>query len=393
MQLVTVVGEPGIGKSRIVAELLAHAQTRAPELTWRQGRCLPYGDGVTFWALGEIVKAHAGILETDDSDAATSKLEQSVPDGPDREWMRQRLLPLVGVDASSSSEREELFAAWRGFLETVAEQSPTVLVFEDLHWADDAMLAFLEHLADRAEGVPLLLVCTARPELFERHGAFAAGLHNDNRINLAPLTGDETARLVGSLLDSSDIPAEIREPIIERSGGNPLYAEEFVRLLKDQGLLVREGDTWLLTSGAEVPLPSSIQALIAARLDTLPAERKSMLADAAVLGKVFWAGAVAEMGDRDVSEVTEAMRELSRKELVRPARRSSMDGEVEYAFWHVLARDVAYAQLPRASRASRHVAAATWLEAKSGERVEDIAEVLAHHYATAGARGCCGPAR
>jgi tetratricopeptide (TPR) repeat protein len=159
-----------------------------------------------------------------------------------------------------------------------------------------------------------------------------------------------------------------------------------VHLLRDQGLLVQEEGSWRLRSGAEVPLPDSIQALIAARLDTLSAERKSMLADAAVVGKVFWAGAVAEMGRRDVGEVAEAMHELSHKELVRPARRSSMEGmegEAEYAFWHVLARDVAYAQLPRSSRSVRHVAPATWLEAKAGERVEDIAEVLAHHYATA----------
>jgi len=383
VQLVTVVGEPGIGKSRIVAELLAHAQAGAPRLTWRQGRCLPYGDGVTFWALGEIVKAHAGILETDDPEAASRKLHEVVSQGVDREWMAQRLLPLVGVDVSSQAERAELFAAWRRFLESVAEQTPTVLVFEDLHWADDAMLAFLEHLADRAEGVPLLVVGTARPELFERHASFAAGLDDVSRINLAPLSYEETARLIASLMDTSELPAELQQPLIERSEGNPLYAEEFVRLLQDQGLLIQQEGFWELRADAEVPLPNSLQALIAARLDTLPAERKALLADAAVVGKVFWAGAIAEMGGRDLTEVLDAMRELSRKELVRPARRSSMEGEVEYAFWHVLTRDVAYGQLPRPSRVARHIAAATWLEAKAGGRVEDIAEVLAHHYATA----------
>jgi class 3 adenylate cyclase/tetratricopeptide (TPR) repeat protein len=383
VQLVTVVGEPGIGKSRIVAELLEHAQAREPRLTWRQGRCLPYGDGVTFWALGEIVKAQAGILESDDQEAASSKLELTVPDGVDREWMAQRLLPLVGVDVSSEAERDELFSAWRTFLETVAEESPCVLVFEDLHWADDGLLAFLEHLADRAEGVPLLVVGTARPELFERRATFAAGLPNVNRVNLAPLTDEETALLVSALLDSSEIPAELWEPIIERSEGNPLYAEEFVNLLKDQDLLVQKNGAWQLRAGARVPLPDSIQSLIAARLDTLPAQRKSLLADAAVIGKVFWAGAVAEMGDRNPDDVIDTLRELSRKELVRPARHSSMEGEAEYAFWHVLTRDVAYSQLPRASRAARHVAAATWLEAKAGERVDDIAEVLAYHYSTA----------
>ncbi len=382
VQLVTIVGEPGIGKSRIVAELLGYAQGRTPALTWRQGRCLPYGDGVTFWALGEIVKAQAGILETDDPAVASTKIEDAVPAGPDRDWLRRRLLPLVGVDASSGAEREELFAAWRTFLETVAERSPTVLVFEDIHWADDAMLAFLEHLADRAEDVPLLLVATARPEFFERHPTFGAGLPNVNRINLAPLSEQETGQLVAGQLGAT-VPSELKTAILERAEGNPLYAEEFVRLLRDRDLLVETDGAVSLRPGAEIALPRSIEAIIAARLDTLPSERKAILADAAVVGKVFWAGAVAEMGERDSADVIGAMRELGRKELVRSARHSSMAGETEYAFWHVLVRDVAYAQLPRASRAARHVAAAQWLEAKAGDRAEDIAEVLAHHYATA----------
>ena len=383
VQLVTVVGEPGIGKSRIVAELLAYARTREPRVTWRQGRCLSYGDGVTFWALGEIVKAHAGILETDDREQASKKLSDSIPDGPDRGWMTQRVLPLLGVDASSPAEREELFAAWRGFLEAVAEQAPTVLVFEDIHWADDAMLAFLEHVADRTEGVSLLVVCTARPELFDRHPDHARGVDNVSRIDLGPLSDGETAELVSVLVDDPEVPKELRAPILERAEGNPLYVEEFVRLLKDRDLIAREGDTWVLRGGAELPLPGSILSLIAARLDTLSPERKAMLADAAVVGKVFWAGAVAEMGDRRLDEVTDAMRELARKGFVRISRRSSMQGESEYAFWHMLARDVAYGQLPRASRASRHVAAARWLESKVPERVEDLADVLAHHYVTA----------
>ena len=383
LQLVTVVGEPGLGKSRIVAELGAYIDTKPDLITWRQGRCLPYGEGITFWALGEIVKAHAGILESDAPDVATTKLEAVLPEGEERPWFRQRLLPLLGIEATSSAEREELFTAWRRFLECVAEQDPTVLVFEDLHWADDAMLEFIEHLADRAEGVPLLIVGTARPELFERRPDYANGLRNANSINLVPLSEEETARLVSALLETTVIPAELQQPILDRAGGNPLYAEEFVRLLKDKDLLVRNGASWQLKEGEEVPFPDSVQALIAARLDTLTPDTKSMLADAAVVGKVFWAGAVASMGERELNEVTDALRELSRKELVRPARRSSIEGEAEYAFWHVLARDVAYSQLPRASRASRHVAAATWIESRAPERVEDLADVLAYHYATA----------
>ncbi len=382
-QLVTIVGEPGVGKSRLVAELFGHVEERTELVNWRQGRCLPYGEGVTFWALGEILKAHTGILESDPPAVAAAKLDILLPQGDEREWFRQRLLPLLGIEATSSAARTELFTAWRRFLEHIAEEDPTVLVFEDLHWADPAMLDFLEHLADRAEGLPLLIVGTARPELFDHHPEYAHGLRNSTPINLAPLSAPETTRLVCSLLDTRVIPAELQTPILERSGGNPLYAEEFVRLLKDRNLLVRNGTGWELVAGADIPFPDSVQALIAARLDTLTPDRKTMLADAAVIGKVFWAGGVAAMGELDESDVVDVMHELTRKEMVRAARRSTMEGEAEYAFWHVLARDVAYAQIPRASRASRHVAAAAWIESTSPGRLEDHADVLAHHYSAA----------
>ena len=169
VQRVTVVGEPGLGKSRIVAELFSHVDSLPVHVIWRQGRCLPYGEGITFWALGEILKAHAGILETDPPEVATVKLDLVVPPGGERAWFRQRLLPLLGIEASSSAERGELFTAWRRFFEHVAATHPTVLVFEDLHWADPALLAFLEHLLEHAAGVPLLLLGTARPELFDQH--------------------------------------------------------------------------------------------------------------------------------------------------------------------------------------------------------------------------------
>jgi class 3 adenylate cyclase/tetratricopeptide (TPR) repeat protein len=382
-QLVTVVGEPGLGKSRIVAELFGYIDSRQELTTWRQGRCLPYGEGITFWALGEVIKAHAGILETDDPATAISKLDVVLPATDERAWFRQCTLPLLGIEVTSTAEQAELFTAWRRFLEHLAEQGPLVIVFEDLHWADEAMLAFIEHLSDRADAVPLLVVGTARPELFERHPDYAAGLRNTNTINLAPLSEAETARLLSGLLDATVLPAELQQPILDRAGGNPLYAEEFVRLLRDQDLIVAKGGTWQLREDAQLPFPDSVQALIAARLDTLTGEVKSLLADAAVVGKVFWVGAVAAMADRDVDEVHEVLRALSRKKLVRPARQSSMAGEAEYSFWHVLTRDVSYHQLPRASRAARHVAAARWIESKAAGRVEDLADALAYHYATA----------
>ena len=278
VQLVTVVGEPGLGKSRIVAELFGYIDARPELVTWRQGRCLPYGEGITFWALGEIVKAHAGILESDPTRRRRPPSSTSCcPRATSEPGSASVCCHCSGSRHPPSAEREELFAAWRRFLEHIAEAEPTVLVFEDLHWADDALLAFLEHLADRAEGVPLLIVCTARPELYERHPDYAAGLRNTNSINLAPLSQEETARLVSALLDASVIPAELQQPILDRAGGNPLYAEEFVRLLQDRDLLVRKGSSWELREGAEVPFPESVRALIAARLDTLPPDAKSLI--------------------------------------------------------------------------------------------------------------------
>jgi class 3 adenylate cyclase/tetratricopeptide (TPR) repeat protein len=383
VQLVTVVGGPGVGKSRLVAELFAHVDSTPDIVRWRQGRCLPYGEGITFWALGEIVKAEAGILESDSPETAAQKLDGILLEGTDREWLRERLLPLIGLEASSTAEREEAFTAWRRFLESLAEGRPSVFVLEDLHWADEAMLAFLEHLADWSEGVPMLLVTTARPELFERAPGWAGGKRNTTTINLSPLSDTETAHLISALLGQAVLPAEVQSLILERAGGNPLYAEEFVRLLKDRGLLVQKGKTLGLVEGAEVPFPEGVQALIAARLDTLSPERKAMLQDAAVIGKVFWAGAVAAMGGLDPRAVADSLHELSRKELVRPARVSSVEGEAEYSFWHILVRDVAYAQIPRAQRGDKHRRAASWMESMARDRVEDLAEVLAYHYTQA----------
>src|SRR5712692_5036183 len=277
-QLVTVVGEPGVGKSRLCMELFSYIDERPGLVTWRQGRCLPYGEGIAFWALGEIVKAECGILESDSPDEVRAKLERAVAEAEqDRSWLLARLGPLVGLTAEPTGQ-EESFTAWRRFLEGLAGDEPAVLVFEDLHWADPALLAFLEHLADWAEGVPLLVLCTARPELHEQHSGWAGGLRNATTINLAPLSDQETAQLVAALLERAVLPAETQQALLERAGGNPLYAEEFVRLLTDRGGL----------EGEVVEVPESVQALIAARLDTLSPERKGLLQDASVIGKVFW---------------------------------------------------------------------------------------------------------
>ena len=373
LQLVTMTGEPGVGKTRLISEFQSFVDAQPEIVWWRQGRCLPYGEGITFWALGEIVKAHAGILESDSPDEAGRKLRASVDalveDETDRDWFRTRLAPLTGAHATEATvTREESFSAWQRFLEAIAAQRPIVMVIEDLHWADPSLVEFLDHLVDWSSGVPLVLLIAARPELYERHPGWGGGKRNSVTISLGPLTNDETARLVASLVGRSVLPAETQAALLERAGGNPLYAEEFVRMLAERG-----------APAPDAPLPETVQALIAARLDTLPPARKSLLQDAAVVGKVFWTGAVAAIGNIEERDVKEGMREFVRKELVRPARRSSVEGQDELAFWHVLVRDVAYQQIPRAARAEKHGAAASWIEQIAGDRAGDHAEILVHH--------------
>ncbi len=404
IQLVTVTGEPGIGKTRLLAEFRDVLSEQPEAVSWQQGRCLPYGEGITFWALGEIVKAQAGILESDSPEQASEKLsaavDAAVGEASEREWFKARLAPLVGaqlIEAPGTAERAESFMAWLRFLESLAAQRPLVLVLEDLHWADDALLEFVEHLVDLSTGVPILLVCAARPELYERHRGWGGGKRNSTTLALSPLTGDETARLISALLSQAVLPAETQAVLLERSGGNPLYAEEFVRMLTDRGILTRRGRVVKIAPEAEIPVPETVQALIAARLDTLPADRKALLHDAAVVGKVFWTGALAWIGRIPERAVEEGLYELVRKELARPARISSVKGQPEYSFWHLLVRDVAYSQIPRAGRAAKHRAVAQWIERIAEDRVIDHAEILAHHYGQAlelvRAAGSAGEAR
>jgi class 3 adenylate cyclase/tetratricopeptide (TPR) repeat protein len=371
-QLVTLVGVPGIGKSRLVWETLQTIEAE-PELTfWRQGRCLPYGDGVTFWAVGEMVKAHAGILDSDSSLEAEQKLRQVVDEllGAEAPLLMPHLRPLVGLAGDRDASRQqaaEAFAAWRRFFEAVADQRPLVLVFEDLHWADDGLLDFVDHLADWARGVSLLLICTARPELLERRLHWSGGKLNAATVALAPLSEDETGELVAALA-TGRIDAEARAAVLARAAGNPLYAEQFVRMVADRG-------------DDAAALPETVQGIIAARLDLLPSEEKELLQRAAVVGKVFWSGAIAALGGASEGDVELSLHGLERKELVRRERRSSVGGENEYAFRHALLRDVAYGQIRRAQRAELHRRAALWIETLG--RAEDLADLRAHHWLNA----------
>jgi class 3 adenylate cyclase/tetratricopeptide (TPR) repeat protein len=370
-QLVTLVGLPGIGKSRLVYELWAGLEADPDLLYWRQGRSLPYGDGVSFWALGEMTKAQAGILENDPADVAEQKLLQAVSQALSEEsecrWIAGHLRPLVGLpaDGEAGDRREEAFAAWRRFFEALAEQRPLVLVFEDIHWADEGLLDFIDHLVEWTTDVPLMAVCTARPELLDRRPGWGGGKRNAATISLSSLADEEVSRLVRELV------GEAKPDLVAHAGGNPLYAEEYARMVTQSG------------NGGPLSLPDSVQGIIAARLDTLPLDEKALAQDAAVLGKVFWVGELAQVAALPVGVVEDRLRALERKEFVRRERRSSVAGETAYVFRHALVRDVAYGQLPRGRRIERHQLAAGWIESLGGDRSEDLADVVAHHYLSA----------
>ena len=362
-QLVTLVGAPGMGKSRLVWELLRHMHSEPDLVYWRQGRALAYGGG-PFGAVAEALRAHVGVLESDPDAVVEAKVtaavEELFADARDREWLAGRLRPLVGLEGGGSGGREESFAAWQRLIEAIADRNPLILVLEDLHWADDGTLDFVEHLVDWTNDVPLLVLCTSRPELLERRPAWGGGRLNSHTIALSPLSDDDTARLLGDLLGGPALDAEVRARLLQQTGGNPLYAEEYARMLN-------------AAVGAE--LPDSVQGIIAARLDLLDPPEKQLLQDASVLGKVFWRGGVEALGARDPDD---RLQRLVRKEFIRRERNSSMAGDPEFAFRHALVRDVAYAQLPRAARAEKHRLAAVWI-AGSASRPD----LVAHHYTEA----------
>jgi class 3 adenylate cyclase/tetratricopeptide (TPR) repeat protein len=386
---VVLSGPAGIGKSRLVWELFRDVDRSRRLVYWRQGRSLPYGDGVTFWALAEIVKAQAGILATDSTEAVREKLRLAVQDviaeRNDAEWIGDHLAPLAGLPAVPElrpEDRAEAFSAWRGFLEALAARRPLVLVFEDLHWADDGLLDFIsDQLGNRFQR-PLVVVGTCRPELLERRPDWEGQRTGATLLELEPLSKEETGRLVADLLGGGDTPDELRSLVIERTGGNALYAEEYVHMLLDRGLLEQSGSSWALNA-EDVPLPDSVHAIIAARLDALPAELKQLLQDASVVGKGFWLDALASVGGYPRATAEARVRDLERKQLVRREHDSIVSGEPQYAFFHDVVRDVAHSQIPRAVRADKHRRAGEWIESLAADRSEDHAEMLAHHYLTA----------
>jgi predicted ATPase/class 3 adenylate cyclase len=383
--LVSVIGIAGIGKSRLGWEFFKYMDGLQEGVWWHRGRCLAYGEGVVFWALAEMVRMRAGITEGEELASAASKLRASVgqfvSDDEERRFVEPRLLHLLGLEDGPTRGKEELFGAWRLFFERMADQGPVALLFEDLQWADAALVEFIAHLLEWARQQPIFVLCLARPELQSRHPEFGHGSHQTT-LSLAPLSERSMRELLEGFVPG--LPEDLRERILARSEGVPLYAVETVRMLLDRSLLVEQDGAYRLAGEvAELEVPETLQGLIAARLDGLAAEERRLLQDASVLGKTFTKQALAELSGVAESELDPLLSGLVRKEVlgVQADPRSPERGQ--YGFLQDLVRRVAYETLARRDRKSRHLAAARQLENTFGSAEQEIAEVVAAHYLAA----------
>ena len=296
--LISVTGIAGIGKSRLAWEFYKYFDGIAETVYWHRGRCLSYGEGVTYWALADMVRMRCRISEDEQPASAQAKLratlEEHILDVEERGFLEPRLAHLLGLADHQARDKQDLFAAWRLFFERLAESYPTVLTFEDMQWADESLLDFVEHLLDWSRNHSILVVTLARPELLERRPTWGAGQRSFTSLFLEPLTQQAMEELLTGLVPG--LPSEVRDRILARAEGIPLYAVETVRMLLDRGLLVADGPAYRLTGPVEaLEVPETLHALIAARLDGLSAEERRLLQDAAVLGKTFTKDAVAAL--------------------------------------------------------------------------------------------------
>jgi class 3 adenylate cyclase len=384
-RLVTIVGEAGIGKSRLVEELAGEAEGR-----WGarvvHGRCLPYGDGVTLWPLAEILKSEAGLLASDSSKDAFAKIEAFVRTKlgatvPDERRAIRALASTIGLQEGDDDPIDprqvyrDILATWRSLLGVMATRAPVVAIIEDLHWADPTMLDVLSYLADQVEA-RVLFVCPTRPELFEKR-SWAGGIRNYSSLVLHPLSTEDSAALLDRHVGAG-FPAGLKRRILETAEGNPFFLGEMVQSLRDRGFL----DDSLGWSGtgdiADVDVPDNVQSVILSRIDVLPAREKAVLQLASVVGRTFWTGALDALMEGD--GVEDALLSLERRGLVAQRVASSLAGELEYVFGHVLIRDVVSGTLPGRARAASHVTVARWLDSVTGDRASEYAELMAHHY-------------
>jgi tetratricopeptide (TPR) repeat protein len=380
--LLSVFGVAGIGKSRLAWEFEKYIDGLVGDAWWHRGRCLAYGEGVAYWALAEQIRWRARITEDETSEDALAKLHEViveiVPDAEERAFVEPRLQHLLGLTERVAPDREDLFSAWRLFLERMAEQHPLIMVFEDIQWADAALVEFLEYLLDWSRGHPIFVLTLSRPELAERHAGWGAGLRSFTSLALEPLRDEAVDTLLRGL--APGLPDELVTRIRERADGVPLYAVETVRMLLDRGLLERAESGYRAAGElTALDVPETLQGLIASRLDGLePAERR-LLQDAAVLGKTFAARGVAQLGETEEEAVRPLLSSLVRKELLVLDSDPRSPERGQYGFLQALVQRVAYETLSRRDRKAKHLAAAAYLRADAGIDPDEIAEVVAAH--------------
>ncbi len=389
-RLVSVIGPAGIGKTRLAWEFLKYVDGLVDTVWWHDGRSPAYGEGISFWALGEMVRGRTGLLETDDEATTRAKIAatllEHVPDPDERRWIEPALLALLGVETGIGSE--QLFGAWRTFFERLAATAPVVLVFEDFHFADSGLIDFVDHLVEWSKGFPIYVVTLARPELLERRSEWGAGKRSFTSLYLEPLPEAAMRELLTGLVPG--LPAAAVKAIIARADGIPLYAVETVRMLVAEGrLAIAEGTYRPVGDLTSLAVPETLTALIASRLDTLEPTDRSLLHDAAVIGQSFTPAALASVSGVAEADLEPRLRVLVKRELLTPATTDPRSPERgQYAFVQALIREVAYGTLAKADRKAKHLAAARFFE---GLGSDELAGALASHYLAAYQNAPAGP--
>ncbi|HZD16904.1 MAG TPA: tetratricopeptide repeat protein, partial [Actinomycetota bacterium] len=356
----------------------------ATDTWWHRGRCPSYGEGVTYWALAEMVKMRCRIVEEEEPGSAATKLrsalEEHIAEAEERRWIEPRLAHLLGLEDRTAIDKEDLFAAWRLFFERLAEQLPVVMVFEDMQWADSALLDFIEYLLEWSKNSPIFVMTLARPELTERRPTWGAGKRNFTSLYLEPLVQDRMRELLAGLVPG--LPQETAEAILQRAEGVPLYAVETVRMLLDRGLLVQDGAVYRPTGPIEtLEVPETLHALIAARLDGLTSEERRAVQDASVLGKTFFEAGLEAVSGVAQDELDPLLAGLVRKEILSLQSDPRSPERGQYGFLQDLLRTVAYETLSKKERKAKHLAAARFLERTAADLEEVVEVVAAHHLA------------
>ncbi len=395
--LVTILGTAGVGKTRLVGDVLERLRENESPPEVLNGRCPAYGEGLTYWPLAEMLKQECGIKDSDPPEVMSEKLRaqiaavcEPVLGAAENERIVADLAPMIGVTipARSSGARDRrssadaLLLSLRAFLMAKAQRKPLLLVFENLHWAEQSLLELLTHLAMRGGDAPILILCLARPELLEQHPDWGAGIRNYTAVALAPLGQDVSRRLIAELLKYKSAPADMYDAILAKAEGNPFFIQEILHVLLDTGALVREGDAWRWAAQAQelrIRMPDTIHGILASRLDLLSALEKRAILDASIAGRVFWLGSLVATSELTPAEAAAALRRLQERDLVEERATSSVADEREFAFTHALIREVAYNSVPKAGRSERHIRFADWLARTVGGRQDEFLASIAAH--------------